>query len=78
MWDAPIVAEVHRTRETLAAEYQFDIAAFFADLRKRQTALGERLVLEKKRPEPKTEVEQGRPSIPPGLISPEAAAAAQS
>ena len=52
MWEDPIVAEVHRTREKLAAEFNFDIAAFFADLRKRQTALGARLVPQKKRAEP--------------------------
>ena len=43
MWEDPIVAEVHRTREKLAAECNFDIKAFFADLRKRQAALGGRL-----------------------------------
>jgi hypothetical protein len=52
MWEDPIVAEVHRTREKLAAEYNFDIAAFFADLRKRQAALGARLVPQKIRAEP--------------------------
>jgi len=52
MWEDPIVAEVHRTREKLAAEYNFDITAFFADLRKRQAALGGRLVHQKKRAEP--------------------------
>ena len=36
MWEDPIVAEVHRTREKLAAEYNFDVKAIFADLRKRQ------------------------------------------
>ena len=44
MWEDPIVAEVHRTREKLAAEYNFDVTAFFADLRRRQAALGGRLV----------------------------------
>ncbi len=44
MWEDPIVAEVHRTREKLAAEYNFDIGAFFADVRKRQASLGGRLV----------------------------------
>ena len=29
MWEDPIVAEVHRTREKLAAEYNFDVEAFF-------------------------------------------------
>ena len=52
MWEDPIVAEVHRTREKLAAEYNFDMTAFFADLRRRQAALGERLVPQKKRAEP--------------------------
>jgi hypothetical protein len=49
MWEDPIVAEVHRTREMLAAQHNFDVKAIFADLRKRQTALGERLVLQKKK-----------------------------
>ena len=44
MWEDPIVAEVHRTREKLAAQFNYDIKAFFADLRKRQAALGGRLV----------------------------------
>jgi hypothetical protein len=52
MWEDPIVAEVHRAREKLAAEYNFDITAFFADLRKRQTSLGSRLVAQKNRAEP--------------------------
>ena len=52
MWEDPIVAEVHRTREKLAAECNFDVTAFFADLRRRQAALGGRLVLQKKRAEP--------------------------
>ena len=52
MWEDPIVAEVHRAREKLAAEYNFDVTAFFVDLRRRQTALGGRLVLQKKRAEP--------------------------
>jgi hypothetical protein len=52
MWQDPIVLEVHRIREKLAADFNFDVGAFFADLRKRQTALGTRLVPEKKRAEP--------------------------
>lgn len=27
MWEDPIVGEVHRTREKLAAEYNFDVGA---------------------------------------------------
>jgi hypothetical protein len=52
MWEDPIVAEVHQAREKLAAEHNFDMGAFFADVRKRQAALGERLVPQKKQPEP--------------------------
>ena len=52
MWEDPIVAEVHRTREMLAAKFNFDIDAIFADLQKRQAALGERLVSPRTRAEP--------------------------
>jgi hypothetical protein len=52
MWEDPIVAEVHRTREKLAAAHNYDVAAFFADTRKRQDALGSRLVRQKRRAEP--------------------------
>ncbi len=50
MWEDPIVEDVHRTREKLAAEYDFDIKAIFADLRNRQAALGCRLVRQKNQP----------------------------
>ena len=50
MWEDPIVAEIHRTREKLAAEFNYDVKAIFADLRKRQAALGPRLVRQKKQP----------------------------
>jgi hypothetical protein len=49
MWEDPIVAEIHRIREKLAAEYGFDVKAVFADLRKRQAALGGRLIPQKTR-----------------------------
>lgn len=62
MWDDPIVAEVHRAREILAAQSNYDIAAFFAGVRERQAASGAGL----KRVEPKAEVEIGNnePAIP--------------
>ncbi len=44
MWEDPIVSDVHETRERLAAAFNFDVAAIFADLRARQEALGTRLV----------------------------------
>ena len=59
MWEDPIVAEVHRTRETLAAKFDFDVKAIFADLRKRQASLGDRLVPQKNRAEPPAEANRG-------------------
>jgi hypothetical protein len=44
MWEDPIVAEVHRTRRELAEKFGFDINAIVDDIRKRQAALGSRLV----------------------------------
>jgi hypothetical protein len=76
MWEDPIVAEVHQAREKLAAQYSCDITAFFADLRKRQAALGGRLVRQKKRAEPTAEADRGRDSGSAGPTSSEAAPAA--
>lgn len=73
MWEDPIVAEVHRVREKLAAEFNFDVKAIFADLRKRQSSLGDRLVPKKKRVEPMAEAERGRQSGSTGSTSSEAA-----
>ena len=69
MWEDPIVAEVHRTREKLAAKFNFDIGAFFADVRKRQASLGSRLVRQKKPAEPAAEADRGRPSGSSGFTS---------
>lgn len=44
MWDDPIVEEVHRIRKEIAADYDFDMDAYFADVQRRQVALGDRLV----------------------------------
>ena len=76
MWEDPIVAEVHRAREKLAAECNFDIKAFFAGLRKRQALLRDMLVLQKKRAEPTAEADRGSQSGPPGATETEAAPAA--
>jgi hypothetical protein len=73
MWEDPIVEEVHRTREKLAAEYGFDVKAMFAALRKREASLGGRLVPQKKRAEPTAEADGGRNSGSPGSTSSEAA-----
>ena len=76
MWEDPIVAEVHKAREKLAAEYNFDIAAFFADVRKRQANLGGRLVPKKNRAEPTAEADRGRHSGSSEATTSEAAPAA--
>jgi hypothetical protein len=60
MWEDPIVAEVDRIRELLAAKFDFDVDAIFADICGRQTALGERLVRQRNRNEPKVEATRGR------------------
>jgi hypothetical protein len=44
MWDDPIVAEVRRARERLAARFDFDVEAIFAGIQNRQAARGRRLV----------------------------------
>jgi hypothetical protein len=71
MWEDPIVAEVHRTREKLAAQFNFDVSAFFADIRKRQAALGGRLVHPKKRGEPAAKADQDGDSGSSGSASSE-------
>ena len=71
MWEDPIVAEVHRARELLAAECNYDIRVFFAGLRKRQAAL-----VQRKRAEPTAEADRGRNAGSPGSTSSEAAPAA--
>ena len=76
MWEDPIVAEVHRTREMLAAKFNFDIEAYFAVMQKRQAALGDRLVSPRRQADPTAEADQGRQSASPGSMSSEAAPAA--
>jgi hypothetical protein len=60
MWEDPIVAEVHRIREELAARFNYDILAMFADMRNRQAGLGSRLVSLAKPAEPTDEADRGR------------------
>lgn len=69
MWEDPIVAEVHRAREKLAAECNYDIRAFFAGLRKRQ-------MVQQKRADTTPEADRGRHSDSPKSTSPGAAPAA--
>lgn len=76
MWEDPIVAEVHRIREELAARFNHDIHAMFADMRKRQSALGSRLVSLAKPAEPTAEADRGRQDDSSASTSSEAAPAA--
>ncbi len=62
MYEDPIVEEVRKTRERLAQEHNFDITAIFEDLRRRQAALGKRLV----RRERKKIAGQDSPPLLPG------------
>ena len=48
MWEDPIVSDVRRIREELSERFSFDVSAIFADIRKRQTTLGSRLVRRKR------------------------------
>ena len=42
--DDPIVASVRKVRDELAAAFDYDVHAIFADLRRREAGLGDRLV----------------------------------
>ena len=77
MWEDPIVADVHRAREKLSAAYDFDVKAIFADLRKRQTALGARLVRPKKQPNQALQPTGAATPVSQDSKSPEAAPAAE-
>ena len=76
MWEDPIVAEVHRTRRELAEKFDFDVNAIVTDIRKRQAALGPRLVSLAKGAEPGAAPDRGgtngsaaSPSQPPRQVS---------
>lgn len=77
MWEDPIVAELHRTRKKLAAVCSFDIEAYFADVRKRQAALGTRLIHPKKRPNQPSQPTGGAVSASAGSISSDATPTAE-
>ncbi len=61
MNDDPIVASVRKVREELAAAFGYDVHAIFADLRRREVGLGDRLVRqpETKRPNKPMHVRTG-------------------
>jgi hypothetical protein len=43
-WESPIVLEVRKVKERLAAKFNYDIDAMFRDLRKREKTSGHRYV----------------------------------
>ncbi len=65
-WEDPIVADVRRIRENLSAQFDFDLAAIFSDIRTRQASAGDRLV----KLERGHNVEQGDAPVRPGQWSP--------
>lgn len=65
MWEDPIVAEVREIRHKLAAKFDFDVKAIFADLRKRQGSLGGRLIPQKNGPNQRLK-STGAASLMPG------------
>ncbi|HXD84906.1 MAG TPA: hypothetical protein VN641_00320 [Urbifossiella sp.] len=58
MTDDPIVAEVRKAREQLAARFNFDVDAIFADLQVRQLQWHDRLV------KPKFRAQSNTPALP--------------
>ena len=50
MNDDPIVASVRRVRAQLAAKFSYDVHAIFADMRTRESQVGDRLVRHTERP----------------------------
>ncbi len=57
----PIVAEVHRIRESLAAKFDYDITALLDDIRSREAASGVKLRFPKDKVVPTEETSQRRP-----------------
>jgi hypothetical protein len=43
-WESPIVLEVRKVKEQLAAKFNYDIGAMFRDLREREKTSGHRYV----------------------------------
>lgn len=66
MNDDPIVASVRKIREELAASFDYDVHAIFADLRRREAGLGDRLVRQSQTQRPNQAIHQsgGSGSLP--------------
>ncbi|AFY45309.1 hypothetical protein Nos7107_4790 [Nostoc sp. PCC 7107] len=44
MWEDEIVKEIHQIREAYAKSFNYDLDAIFADLRKKETESGRKIV----------------------------------
>ncbi len=64
MWEDPIVGEVRRVRDELAARFNYDVKAIFADMRARRAARGSRLVNRSKQFESVEAASENQPSEP--------------
>jgi hypothetical protein len=49
MWDDPIVAEVRRIRQKIAAKFKYDVRAIGEDARKREKKSGHPIVSPRRR-----------------------------
>ena len=50
MKNDPIVEETHMVRDRLAADFAYDVSRIFADMRSRESLLGDRLKTRQKSP----------------------------
>jgi hypothetical protein len=64
MWEDPIVLEIRRIREELAAQFDFDVHSIFEDMRRRQATLGSRLIRRKREDKAEKMAKPGRDSAP--------------
>jgi hypothetical protein len=72
MNDDPIVASVRKIRDELAAAFDYDVHAIFADLRRREAGLGDRLMRQSQTHRPNQDRDRGpdcsgAPPTPPGM-----------
>lgn len=74
MIDDPIVASVRKIRDELAAAFDYDVHAIFADLRRREAGLGDRLVRQSPMQRPGQSDAEERPTGSRTAVKPDEAA----
>jgi len=73
VWEDPIVDEVRKNRDSLSAQFDYDLTAIFADIRARQSKIGRRLVnLERDEAEQTVAVERRNEACSDGKSTPAA------